>query len=1210
MVGRPTAFPFILDGELELFHRLAEAAGQGIGIASLDATVRYFNPALRSLLGVPGDADLSRYAFYDFYAEPERRRLRDEVIPLVKEQGFWTGEFDLLALDGRIIPTIHNVFLIQGAGGEYVAFANVVTDLRERKERESETRRLLEILDAARDFIASGDAEGRLTYMNVGGRRMLGIPLDEDVSKLRIPDTHPPEWAEKAFREALPAATRDGYWEGETVFMRRDGSTFPASQVIVAHRDAKGEIYQYSTIVRDISESQAAEEALGRARNFLELVINSLPSFVFWKDRHSRFLGANDRFVHAAGLASVEELVGKTDFDLVWKDHADIYRSDDFQVMVSGKAKFNYVEPFTLPDGRTHWIETSKVPLRDEKGTVIGILGLFHDVTERRKAEENLRKSEALLAESQQLAHIGSWELDLETGALYWTDEIFRIFEIDQEKFGASYEAFLSTVHPDDREAVHLAYTESVKNRTPYTMTHRLLMPDGRIKFVLEHGETFYDEGGNPIRSMGSVQDVTQRVLAEQQLRLLAKVFESSREAVLITDEQNNIIAANRAYSDLTGRREEEVKRSPPSMVSNHWQQADGEGISQVLADSGFWQGELWETRANGERFPVWLAITQVADERGSVTHYIYSFSDITEHKAAEEQIHHLAHHDALTNLPNRFTLVARLKQAFSSAQRNREKVAVMFIDLDRFKNINDTLGHHIGDELLIQVARRLRECVRDSDIVARLGGDEFVVGLVGVEDVIGVSHVAEKIRRSLGLIYAIEGHELYTSPSVGISLFPDDGTEIEDLMKNADVAMYHAKAQGRNNYQFFEAEMNKVALERLALEGDLRLALEREEFCLYYQPQISIATGRVVGVEALVRWRHPGKGLVSPAMFIPIAEESGLILPLGEWVLKTACLQLKHWVELGMTDIQMSVNLSASQFRQRALPQTVASLVVQCDIDPTFLELEITESVAMDNPQQTSETMEILRGIGVKMAIDDFGTGYSSLNYLKLFPLNRLKLDRSFVKDIETDPNDAAICAATIALAHNLGLDVVAEGVETEKQLDYLARLNCDKVQGFFFSKPLPAEEAERFIAERNAHVCLLGQKKDEPRNVLVIDDDAWICDFLKQTLQYLGHIPIVETDPLAGLEKLAQAPSHFDLLMVDLLMPTMSGMDLIRSVRTFARDLPILVITAHKAEFVRQALKPLEKDHNLLPGINYFVLEKPFTVEDVSDMTHTIFR
>jgi len=571
------------------------------------------------------------------------------------------------------------------------------------------------------------------------------------------------------------------------------------------------------------------------------------------------------------------------------------------------------------------------------------------DVTEKSIADAALKESEKRLKEAQRIAQIGSWELDLVSGKLTWSDETFRLFEIDKTKLDACYETFLEAVHPEDRERVSQAYQNSLATREPYEITHRLRMPDGRIKWVNERCETHYDAQSKPLSSAGTVQDITER-------------------------------------------------------------------------------------------------------------------------KLAEAQISQLAYHDVLTGLLNRFSLQNQLDHALAVAHREQRALAVIFLDLDRFKTINDTMGHAVGDALLKDVAYRLRDNVRDSDIVARLGGDEFVVALTDVDDATAAARVADKLLHALAERYRIGENELHSTASIGVAFYPDDGKDGETLMKNADTAMYHAKSQGRNNVQFFTAEMNQAAVKRLMLDHDLRVSVENRQFELHYQPQLDSRDGRIVGVEALVRWRHPRDGLVLPSEFIPIAEETGLILPLGAWVLDEACRQLRAWRDVGIRGLTMAVNLSAHQLHSPALLAQVVRALEKYALAGADLELEITESVAMHDPDASISQLRALRNLGVRLSIDDFGTGYSSLSYLKLLPIHTLKLDESFVRDIETDVNDVAICTATIALAHSLGLAVMAEGVETAAQRLLLASHQCDFMQGYLFSRPLPAEAALAFIRGRQA--------------------------------------------------------------------------------------------------------------------------------------------
>ncbi|MEW6163429.1 MAG: EAL domain-containing protein [Pseudomonadota bacterium] len=561
-------------------------------------------------------------------------------------------------------------------------------------------------------------------------------------------------------------------------------------------------------------------------------------------------------------------------------------------------------------------------------------------------------------------------------------------------------------------------------------------------------------------------EDITARKQTEETTRIMAQVFSNSNEAILITDANNRIIAVNAAFERLTGYTADDVIGADPKVLSTGNTPPDlYRQMWEALREHGGWQGELLDRRKNGETFPKWLSISVVRDATGQVANYIGSFIDISERKASEERVRHLAHHDALTNLPNRFSLHERLAQALGFAVRNRKLLALMMIDLDNFKTINDTLGHQTGDRLLIEVAQRLAQAVRTSDIVARLGGDEFVVVLPDIDTPADAAHVAEKILQTVARPYAIDGQSLRTSPSIGICLHPDDADSSNDLLKKADVAMYHAKAQGRANYQFFTDELQQATMARIAMENDLRAAIEAGEFELFYQPQLDLRTGRISGVEALLRWRHPERGLVSPADFIPVAEETGLIMPLGDWVLREACRQLAAWQAAGIADIRMSVNLSANQFLDPRLALRIAEILTDNAVAAAMLDLEVTESMSMRSPEDTVALMDALTHQGMSLSIDDFGTGYSSLSYLKLFPIRTLKIDRSFVRDIETDPNDAQICDVTVLLAHKLGLETVAEGVETPGQLKYLLSIGCERIQGFLISRPLPAPEVAAFI-------------------------------------------------------------------------------------------------------------------------------------------------
>ena len=561
---------------------------------------------------------------------------------------------------------------------------------------------------------------------------------------------------------------------------------------------------------------------------------------------------------------------------------------------------------------------------------------------------------------------------------------------------------------------------------------------------------------------------IDQIKLLEQRLKLWAKVFEASSESIIIFDVDRRILTANKAFSRDCGWGIEEVAGQTPEFLYSSRHDADFfETLWQSAIIRGMWQGEVWLKRKTGEVYPTWLITNAVRDGDGRITHFVAAGADITEHKASQERIHHLAHHDVLTDLPNRSLCLERLRMAVEQAGRTGCHVGVVFIDLDRFKNINDSMGHHVGDALLRSVSKRLLSAVRAGDTVSRLGGDEFVVVLSGVATVEEIASIVEE--RMLPLVrepHLVEGVQLHVSCSAGMAVFPQDGRDIDHLMRHADAAMYQAKSGGRDHALFFTPEFHERAQERLAIENDLREVVVRGELQLYYQPRIEAASGLINGMEALVRWQRPGHGLVSPATFIPIAEETGLIVPIGTWIFSEACRQHAAWRDADLGSIPISVNVSVIQLRDPNFPTQLRNMLAEHRIEASMIELELTETFLMENAISTVESLEKLKEIGVSLSIDDFGTGYSSLNYLHQFPIDKLKIDQSFVRDILVDPADWAITKAIIGLGHTLGLRVVAEGVERGEEAQWLRDAGCDELQGYLFSRPLAAEAVQPWLA------------------------------------------------------------------------------------------------------------------------------------------------
>ncbi|HEX8979240.1 MAG TPA: EAL domain-containing protein [Parasulfuritortus sp.] len=658
----------------------------------------------------------------------------------------------------------------------------------------------------------------------------------------------------------------------------------------------------------------------------------------------------------------------------------------------------------------------------------------------------------------------GVWDWDLESDRLLLTPQLGAMLGCDSPdcQGRANLRTWEKHLHAEDKQAVQEAWRALLVERAECAeVEHRYRSRDGAWRWVLSRGRVVARHlDGSPLRIVGTCTDLSRHKQAEEQMRLAATVFDQSREVILITDPGGRIVGVNKAFTEVTGYRSDEALGNTPALLkSNRQDQAFYRDMWRVLAREGYWHGEMWNRRKNGEIYPSWQSISAVHDDKGKLVNYLSVSMDISQHKAAEDRIRHLAYFDALTGLPNRQLLRDRASQVLAHSQQDEAEAAFLYIDLDDFKTINDSLDHLIGDRLLQALAGRLGQAVRMQDTVGRLGGDEFLVILPG-EGGGTAAKMAEKLLQVVAEPVVIDGRQLSVTASIGISLYPQDGDGFDTLLKHADVALFEAKAQRRNLYHFYTPEMNEAAYERLTLENAMRRALRHGEFELHYQPQARLDTGRIVSVEALTRWRHPEHGLIPPDRFIPLAEETGLIAPLGEWMLREACRQAKAWQDMGLLPVEMAVNISTRQFDLTDMARQVREVLEETGLAPEWLEIEITESLLAGNLEATQATLRELRDLGVHIAVDDFGTGYSSLSYLKRFPLRKLKIDKSFVRDIMDDHDDRAISSAIINLGQSLGLIVVAEGVETGDQLEVLRQLGCHKIQGYLLGAPVPAEE------------------------------------------------------------------------------------------------------------------------------------------------------
>jgi diguanylate cyclase (GGDEF)-like protein/PAS domain S-box-containing protein len=661
------------------------------------------------------------------------------------------------------------------------------------------------------------------------------------------------------------------------------------------------------------------------------------------------------------------------------------------------------------------------------------------------------------LTRAQRIARMGNWDWRLKDNTLYWSEGIYRLFGVEPAGFDASYEGFLARVHPDDRLAVSDAVRTALEQAARYDVTHRIVRPNGEIRIVRENGEIVCDRSGQPERMIGTVQDVTEQTRIEQALReseqKLRTVIEGFPVVLWAIDRDGRFTLSRGAGLKLLGLEPDQVVgrslfdvyRDYPEIMQDARRVLAGESLVSTR-----WVGQL--------AFEVHYS--PLRDPGGAVAGAIGVAADVTERKRSEERLAFLANYDPVTGLPNRNLFTDRLAQALRNAERRGTRLALLFLDLDSFKTVNDSLGHAAGDTLLTQVADRLTSVIRTADTVSRLGGDEFTIILENLARDEDAARVAQKIGEQSSRPYQIMSREVFVSTSIGIALYPSDGNSVDTLLMTADAAMYRAKASGPNSYQFYTKLANAGARDRLELGSELRRALERGEFALHYQPQVTAQGGRIVGFEALLRWRSPARGEVAPSVFVPILEETGLIVPVGEWVLREACKWASALAPGGEARPLISVNLSARQFAHPDLYRAVEAALAASRLPAQRLELEITESSLID-PQMNIETMDRLKALGARLTIDDFGTGYSSLAYLKRFPIDRLKIDASFVRDVARDRDDAAISAAIIGLGRTLGLRVVAEGVETAAQLDFLRRQGCDEIQGFLVAKPMTGDDA-----------------------------------------------------------------------------------------------------------------------------------------------------
>ncbi len=848
-----------------------------------------------------------------------------------------------------------------------------------------------------------------------------------------------------------------------------DGTRKTILNSAIPLRGPDGEITGAFITNQDITEQRRMETALRESETRYRSVVTAMAEGIVIQGADQSIIACNASAERILGL-SADQMAGRTSMDPRW--HAIHEDSSPFPgethpaivTLRTGQPQSNVVMGVHRPDGSLVWISINSQPLLHPGGTrPYAVVTSFVDVTERVIAERALRQSEEQLRviydASPVVISVSRFEdgryLEVNPAFLHtggWTRE---------EVIGRTSFELGVWVDPRDREKI----IEGVRaHGAVRDLEISFRMKSGEVRQLLCGVELIHFEPGDCLLLVG--QDITERKKAESQMQKLSRALEQTADAVLITDCNGVIEYVNPAFEQVTGYAAAEAMGRQPNLLKSGRQ---GQGFydnmwKTILAGEVF-NDVLINRRKDGSLYYEEKTITPLKDVDGRITHFVATGKDITERMQTQERLAYMAQHDPLTELPNRTLLLDRLKQSLAGARWRQRRAAVLFVDLDRFKTINDTLGHEVGDRLLQQLAERFQRSVRDGDTVARFGGDEFVILLDDVATEDDVAGVAKKVLQALAPPFQVDHQTLYVTASIGVSLFPNDGDDASTLLKNADIAMYRAKDMGRNTYQFYSADMSSRAFERLTLESNLRHALEHGELRLYYQPQVDVTTGGIVGVEALLRWQHPEFGLVMPNDFIPLLEETGLIVPVGAWVLDTACAQLAAWHAQEWPRLRLAVNLSPRQFQTQDLAAAVKQALDRLDGDPGRLELEITEGMLVRHAPATVEMLEALHALGVRMAIDDFGTGYSSLSYLRRLPIDTLKIDRSFVRDIPGDADDSAITVAIIALAQSLKLEMIAEGVENVAQREFLRAHGCNVMQGYLFSRPQPAEDITRLL-------------------------------------------------------------------------------------------------------------------------------------------------
>jgi len=893
------------------------------------------------------------------------------------------------------------------------------------------------ISDNMLDMVCLHDSKARYQYVSPSVTELLGYVPSEIIGKSPLDFLHPDDVEYVKNNSYYPAVYDGNENRIQFRFRKRDGSYIWLETLIRQIRDNAGEIIQLQTSSRDISERKAYEQKIIESEMMYRTHYKNfpLPSYTFTRiGDEFIFTDFNDAALKTSG-GKIQDYIGGKIRD-IFDDEPQVVerisRCYDEKSVITAEGSYKMITTGSFRSFVSSYVfvPPGMVTIHNE------------DITEKKMREAEIRNL-AKFAEDN-------------------PNPVFRVSEDNMIIYS----------NPASKELLDKWDCNGSCNVPEFvsdTVRDVIVMNETLTK-ELSVNEKIYNFTISPVSGKNEVYfyglDITEKKMAEEELLLVGRVFETTTEGIVVTDALNNIIRVNPAFTSITGYSAEEVVgKNPKILKSERHDELFYKDMWGSLAGKGFWEGEIWNRRKNGETYPEWLSINVIKDEKNRVKHYVSVFRDISDIKSSEEKIEYQAYHDPLTGLPNRSLFSDRLSQAVNQAVRTDNQMALLYIDLDRFKIINDSLGHIIGDYLLQEVARRLNECVRDGDTVARVGGDEFIIILPNIEEINDVVRVCSRITEKFNKPVKIDEHELFASASIGISIYPDDGTTVAELHKNADIAMYHAKSLGGGESQFFSVEMNSEVDVRLMLEMQLRKAIEQDQFEIFFQPIVDSRTGIAVGVEALARWNHPELGIIPPSTFVPVAEETGYIVQINDIVLRKSCLRCREIIEAGYPLMYVSVNMTSHQFLNRRILESVSIALEESKLTPENLILEITEDSIMQNVDEINIIMKELKKLGIRFSIDDFGTGYSSLSYLKKFPLDNLKIDRSFIIDIPGDNDSKTLAKTIIVLAKELGLKIIAEGVERREQIDFFTQNHEYLIQGYYYSKPVPFKEFMDFL-------------------------------------------------------------------------------------------------------------------------------------------------